>query len=150
MGDHYCTSFTVDQKPEAVYRAVLHVRGWWSGVVEGETDKPGAEFTYRYGDVHYSKQRVAELVAGEKVVWDVVDSHISFTEAKTDWNNTRIQFEILDKGGKTEVRFTHFGLVPELECYGSCSNGWRRLTAEGGNLHKLILTGNDQADAFAS
>jgi hypothetical protein len=55
-------------------------------------------------------------------------------------------FFISEKGDKTEVRFTHIGLVPQYECYGSCSNAWGTLTT--GNLRKLIITSKRQPDAF--
>ena len=91
---NYSTSFTVDQTPEEAFAAINDVRGWWSGNIEGSTNKLGDEWTYRYKDVHYSKQKIAELVPGKKVVWLVLDSYLNFIEDKTEWNGTRITFEI--------------------------------------------------------
>ena len=91
---NYSTTFTVDQTPEEAFAAINDVRGWWSGNIEGSTNKLGDEWTYRYKDVHYSKQKIAELVPGKKVVWLVLDSYLNFIEDKTEWNGTRITFEI--------------------------------------------------------
>lgn len=132
----FTTSITVAQAPEAAFAAINNVPGWWSGKIEGITDKTGAEFTYRYENLHYSKQKVAELVPGKKVVWLVTDSSLNFVKDKTEWNGTKISFEISKKGDKTEVRFTHLGLVPERECFEACSDGWTTLIKE--NLRSLI------------
>jgi len=53
----YTTSLVVDQTPEEAFSPITNVRGWWSGEIEGRTSKLSDEFTYRYKDVHYSKQR---------------------------------------------------------------------------------------------
>jgi hypothetical protein len=143
---NFTTTISVDQTPQEAFSAINNVRGWWSGQIEGDTDKSGAEFTYRYQDVHRSTQKIAELIPGKRVVWHVVDSDLSFPN-KSEWNGSDIIFDISEKDGKTEVRFTHVGLVPEFECYGDCSNAWGILI--NGNLRKLITTGKNQPDAFA-
>src|SRR5580704_12464793 len=137
-------TFTVEQTPEEAFAAINNVRGWWSGEIEGETDKLGDEWTYRYKDIHYSKQRITEMIPGKKVAWDVLDGYLNFVNDKTEWTGTRIIFEISRKGdrttgGKTEVRFTHLGLVPEVECFNACSNAWSSYI--NGSLRSLITTG---------
>jgi hypothetical protein len=121
---NYTTSFTVDQSPEEVFAAVNNVRGWWSEEIEGSTDKLGAEFEFHSGDVHRSTQKITEFVPGKKVVWHVLDSQINFVKDKTEWTGTDIIFEITRKNDRTELRFAHVGLVPAIECYGSCSDAW--------------------------
>jgi len=145
--DGFTTSFTVDQAPDEVFKAVNNVRGWWSGGVNGDIGKLGAEFTYRYKDMHKSTQKVTEFVPGKRIVWHVTDAELTFVKDKTEWIGTDIVFEITRKNGKTELRFTHVGLVPAFECYGGCSGAWGALV--DGNLRNLITTGKNQPDAFA-
>jgi hypothetical protein len=140
------TTFTVDQSPAEAFAAINNVRGWWSGQIEGSTDELGAEWTYRYEDVHLSKQKITEFVPGKKVVWEVLDGYLNFVEDKTEWKGTKITFDIAQVGDKTEVRFTHLGLVPDYECFELCSNAWGFYI--NGSLRSLIATGKGQPNAF--
>ncbi len=141
MAQNYTTTITVDQTPEEAFAAINNVRGWWTGDpgVEGSTAKLGDEFTYRYEDVHYSKQKITEFVPGKKVVWLVLDARLNFAKDKTEWKGTKITFEISKKGNQTEIRFTHVGLVPQFECFDSCSDAWGSYI--NGSLRKLITAG---------
>ncbi len=132
-------TFLVDRGPMEAYNAINNVRGWWSGEIEGDTDKLGGLWTYQYKDFHRSQQKVTRLVPGKKVVWVVVDSYLSFVEDETEWNGTKIIFDISKKGGKTQVVFTHQGLTPKEECFKDCDNAWGSYIK--GSLKNLILKG---------
>jgi hypothetical protein len=140
MSDHnYTTSFTVDQSPEEVFAAINNVRGWWSQAIEGSTDKLGAEFKYHYQDVHRCTFKITEFVPSKKVFWHVLDNYFNFVKDKSEWKGTDVVFEIAKNGDKTEVHFTHVGLVPAYECYGICSDAWGSYIT--GSLRDLIATG---------
>jgi uncharacterized protein YndB with AHSA1/START domain len=121
---NFTSEFTVEQTPEQVFAAITDVRAWWSGDIDGTTDQAGAEFTYRHQNIHYSKQRISELIRGRSVVWQVLDAHLAFTEDPREWVGTEIVFEIVPAGNETVVRFSHVGLTPEVECYEKCSSAW--------------------------
>jgi hypothetical protein len=142
MNQNYSTAFTVDQTPQQVFGAINNVRGWWSQAVEGDTNRLGAEFDYHYQDLHRAKFKITEFVPGQKVVWHVLDNYFNFIKDKTEWIDTDVVFEIVPKGDKTEVRFTHVGLVPGYECYDVCSNAWGSYITR--SLHDLITTGKGQ------
>jgi hypothetical protein len=129
--------FTVDRTPDEVFAAITDVRGWWSGEIDGPTDALGAEFTYRYQDLHRSTQRITELIPGQRVAWHVVDGYLSFVDDTTEWTGTDITFDIVPTGDGTEVRFTHLGLGPHFECFEKCSGGWRHYIAT--SLHDHIM-----------
>jgi uncharacterized protein YndB with AHSA1/START domain len=135
-------TISVDRSPQEVFDAINDVRGWWSGDIEGRTDALGAEFTYRYQDLHRTTQKITEFVPGKKVVWHVTESHIAFVKDKAEWNGTDIVFDITRKGDKTEVRFTHVGLVPAIECYSECAGAWGSYIKS--SLRQRILSGKGQ------
>ena len=135
----FTTTFTVEQTPDEVFRAVTDVRAWWSGEIDGSTDRLGGEFTYRYEDVHYSRQRITELVPGRSVVWHVEEGHLDFVADQEEWTGTDIRFDISEGDAGTELRFTHVGLDPGVECFDGCSSAWRFYI--DGSLRNLITTG---------
>jgi len=139
---NYTASFLVDQSPREVFNAITNVRGWWSEEIEGGTQKLNDVFTYHYRDVHQCKMRLIEVVPEKKVVWLVLDNYFNFIDDQAEWKNTEVVFEISDKDGGAEVRFTHVGLVPQYECYDVCSNAWGGYIS--GSLRNLINTGNGQ------
>ena len=143
---NFTTTILVDQTQQEAFDAINDVRGWWSGEIEGCTDVLGAEWTYSYKKVHRTTQKNTELVPGQKVVWHVTDSQISFVRDKSEWDGTDIVFEIASKrdqsGDKTEIRFTHVGLVPAIECYDGCSGAWGFYVNE--SLRSFIAKGNGQ------
>lgn len=138
-GRDFTTTFFVNQTPKEVFTAVNNPKNWWQGEIEGVTDQLGKEFAYQMKDIHFSKQQLVESVPYEKVVWLVTDSKLNSFTDKTEWTNTKIIFEITEINNKTQLRFTHVGLVPSFQCYGDCSGAWEQLIQK--SLYSLVTTG---------
>jgi hypothetical protein len=83
--------------------------------------------------------KLIEAIPNNRVVGLVLDNYFNFTEDKSEWKGTKVIFEISKKDGKTEIRFTRLGLVPEYECFNVCSNAWSSYI--NGSLRSLIATG---------
>ena len=135
----FTTTIVVEQTPEQVFNAINDPQNWWTGEITGSADKLNDEFTYSYKEFHLSKQKIVEMMPGRKVVWLVTESQINHAVDKNEWLGTKMIFEISEQGNKTQLRFTHEGLNPEIECFDSCSNAWSQLIQQG--LYSLITTG---------
>lgn len=136
--------FFVDQKPSEVFKALINVRGWWSEELEGSSEKMNDEFIYRHGDIHFSKHKLTEVIPNERVVWLTLDSKLTFVEKQNEWNGTKMIFKISKEEDKTKLDITHFGLVPNLQCYEGCSRGWMYYLKN--SLIPLITTAKGNPD----
>ncbi len=121
----YTATIEVSKSLKEVFDRISEVPEWWSKDFEGSSAKLNDEFIISHGDLHYSKQKLVEVVPGKKVVWLVTDSKLNWLERdKTEWTNTRMVFDLKTEGDFTVVDFMHEGLYPEQECYSRCSQGW--------------------------
>ena len=109
QADNFTATVLVDQSPQTVFSAIANVRGWWSENIEGPTDRPGEQFTYRHQNVHRCTILVTEMTSPTRVAWQVVDNFFDFTEDTKEWSGTEIRFDIVPRGSKTEIQFTHAG-----------------------------------------
>ncbi|MBC9911598.1 SRPBCC family protein [Chitinophaga varians] len=155
---NFTVSLLVDQSPAAVYEAIINPRAWWSEEIKGGTSKAGDVFDYHFEDIHRAKMKLTASVPDKRVVWHVLENEFKpglfgegaaahtkgdgFENDKAEWVDTHVVFDITQENGKTRLRFTHDGLVPDYECYDVCINGWMHYIQ--GSLHSLITTGEGQ------
>jgi hypothetical protein len=138
--ENYAYSFKSSKTPEEIFTLLSDIQQWWSGLynetIKGKSQKINDEFTFEAGDgIHYSKQKLVELVPNKKIAWLVTDSKLGFLSKPEEWTGTKIYYDLQKDGDKTVVTFTHEGLVPQIECYTQCSNGWTGYMA---NLEKKL------------
>ncbi|MBN7803560.1 SRPBCC domain-containing protein [Algoriphagus aestuariicola] len=127
--DSYSYSFTTAKSPKEVFEFLQDVKQWWSGFYEesfeGSSQQLNHEFTFHAGGgMHITKHRLIESIPYQRIVWEVIESKLSFLENPKEWERTKLVFEISDSGGETRVKFTHEGLEPQIECYDQCSSAW--------------------------
>lgn len=122
----YKKSITVNVKPEDVYGALTNrMKEWWTENIDGVYGKAGDVFTVHFGSTHKTFM-VEKAVPNESVIWFCQDAYIDLPELKnkSEWNGTRVIWDMRPKGSGTEITVTHIGLTPEVECYQICEAGW--------------------------
>ena len=116
-------SITVNASAEEAIKKINQVNKWWAKKVKGKSEKLNDKFTVDFGETFVDFQ-ISELVPDKKVVWLVTDCNLHWIDNKKEWNGTQVVFEISPAKHKTQIDFTHIGLVPDAECYEDCKVGW--------------------------
>jgi hypothetical protein len=140
QNESFSTEIIVPNSSHEVFESITNVRGWWSENIIGHTQKTGDEFIFEVKDIHYSKQRLVEVLSDQKIVWLVTESKMTFIQDENEWTGTKIIFDITtESDGKTKLTFTHEGLVPAIACYKACMPAWTPYIQH--SLFDLITTG---------
>src|ERR1700748_1870258 len=114
----FSTSIDIPAQAGEVFNHIKAIPKWWTPDFEGHSSNLEDEFIIRNGEVHYSKQKLVEVIPGNKLVWLLTDCSLNWLEKnKTECTNTKMIFELAGNGNLTTLKFMHDGLVPEMECY---------------------------------
>jgi uncharacterized protein YndB with AHSA1/START domain len=123
----FASTLSFAAPPDAVFDALTSLSGlsrWWAPA--HGSGQVGGELTFVFGDDRVV-MRVGEAARPSAVRWTA--TAISYTSLQ-DWVGTTISFAISpDDQGGSRLRFHHVGLTPRLECFDTCSSGWRQYLA---------------------
>jgi uncharacterized protein YndB with AHSA1/START domain len=120
----YHISITADITPKEALDKISRVSEWWATNFEGSSQKLNDVFTVRFGSGDMYKVKVTEFIPDKKFVWQVIDSHQGWVANETEWTGTKILWEVSAQKDDTQIDMTHIGLVPIIECYDKCTQGW--------------------------
>jgi hypothetical protein len=105
-------------------RKISNIPEWWGVTFAGNSKNQNDEFTIKMGGDSFFNFTITELIPGKRVVWLVTDCNMPWYSNKNEWAGTRLIFDLHEHNGITELKFTHEGLTPEVECYKDCEPGW--------------------------
>ena len=142
----FASTLSFTASPDAAFDAVTSLEGlsrWWTRALG--SGQAGGELTFVFGDDSVV-MRVDEAARPSAVRWTV--TAISFASLQ-DWLGTTISFAVSpDDHGGSRLQFHHSGLTPQLECFDTCSSGWRQALAalvgyvDRGTGHPVVSGGN--------
>jgi hypothetical protein len=105
-------------------KKISNVPGWWGITFSGNSQKQNDQFVVKMGGDSFFNFTVEELVPDKRIVWLITDCNMPWYSDKKEWANTKIIFDLTENNGVTELKFTHEGLTPDVECYNDCVPGW--------------------------
>jgi len=121
---NFHSTITVDASANEAIKKVSNVPEWWGITFTGSAEKQNDTFIVKMSGDSFFNFTVAELLTGKRVVWFVTDCNMPWYTDKKEWTNTKLIFDVSENNGITELKFTHEGLTPEVECYKDCAPGW--------------------------
>lgn len=138
---NYITRIQVNANPREAEKAISQVAGWWAKNFEGSAAKLRDRFTVRFGETFVDFE-IVDLIPGDTIVWEVKDCFLHWQVDKTEWNGTRVVWELIPENNGTKIIMTHIGLTPEVECYENCRSGWTEHINQ--SMHNFINTGKGE------
>ncbi|MDE3214376.1 MAG: hypothetical protein KGM98_14180 [Bacteroidota bacterium] len=109
----YSVELELSKSAADVFNHVLNLTKWWPEEFIGNGITPGAEFSLKTGDGHFSKNKVIEFIQDKKLAWLTTES-IRKSDGY-DWTGTKFIFELNPKEKNTHLKFTYDGVVLENE-----------------------------------
>jgi hypothetical protein len=120
-------------------KKISNVPEWWGITFTGSAEKQNDKFVVKMTGDSFFSFTVTELTPGKRVVWLVTDCNMPWYSDKKEWTNTKLIFDLHENNGETELKFTHEGLTPDVECYKDCAPGWNHWITT--SLFSYLTTG---------
>ena len=120
----FSSSITAKISAGEAIKKISNVPEWWGITFSGNSKKQNDKFEVKMTGDSFFNITVLELIPDKRVVWLVTDCNMPWYKDKKEWANTKLIFDLNEHNGTTDLKFTHEGLTPDIECYKDCETGW--------------------------
>jgi hypothetical protein len=120
---NYTAIISVNATPKVAFEKIAKVDGWWAKKFSGKALNENDTFKVRFGET-FVDFKITEAIPGKKIVWHVTDCNLHWINNKKEWRDTQVVWKLTPENGRTQIKMTHEGLVPGVECYNDCETGW--------------------------
>jgi len=138
----FTSSISARISADEALQKISQVPNWWGVAFAGSAKNKNDEFEIKMGGDSFFDCIVEEVIPGKKVVWLVKDCNMPWYSDKKEWANTRLIFDLNEHDGITDLKFTHGGLTPDVECYKDCEPGWTHWISK--SLFSYFTTGKGE------
>ena len=127
LNTSYTREITVANTADAAYRALTSdFDKWWTTSCDSISET-GDIITFRFGPAYWV-MRAINLIPDRLVELECIEAHHVHeglpASILQEWEKTRLEWEIVAQGENTRIMFVHEGLLPSLDCYEVCVQGW--------------------------
>ena len=123
----YASEITVANTPSAAYEALTTGFDKWWTTRCNPISKTGDTITFRFGPTYWV-MRATKLIPDACVELTCIDAHHEHEglplSIVNEWQDTLLKWEINKDRENTKITLIHDGLVPSLNCYEVCEQGW--------------------------
>jgi len=127
MDNSYTREISVSNTPTAAYRALTKEFDKWWTIHCNPISEPGDRITFRFGPTCWV-MRANSLIPDNYVEPECTEAHHIHeglpSSIINEWEGTMLKWQIQPQGDETKIVFIHDGLMPSLNCYEVCEQGW--------------------------
>ena len=127
MDANYTREIIVSNTPSAAYQALTTTFDKWWTTSCNPISETGDKITFRFGSTYWV-MRANTLVPDNSVELECIEAHHVHEGLSSsildEWQGTKLKWKIQKLGEKTKIVLVHEGLVPSLNCYEVCEQGW--------------------------
>ncbi|WP_246125377.1 SRPBCC family protein [Exilibacterium tricleocarpae] len=143
--ESYQRSISVAATPADAYQALTTgYEHWWTSTQGKSFNQVGDRIRFTFPpNASYWTFEAKKLTPGKLVELECVEAYHIIVDkpeaSKIEWLGTRTTWAIEPTGNKTDIHFTHEGLIPALHCYDVCKAGWDMFFVD--SLQSYLNTG---------
>lgn len=124
---NYTSEIVVTNTAEAAYQALTTGFDKWWTTDCNPISKIEDKITFRFGSTYWI-MRANSLIPDKFVELECIEAHHVHDGLPSlilnEWKDTKLKWSIQKQEEKTKIILVHEGLIPSLECYEACEQGW--------------------------
>jgi hypothetical protein len=122
----YTQTIVVSNTPNAAYKALTtEFDKWWTPDT-GSISNVGDTIKFKFNTTYWIMR--ANTLARNYIELECIEAHHIHdglpSSILKEWEGTTLKWEIQEQDGNTKISLTHKGLIPSLDCFEICKEGW--------------------------